>query len=179
MTILWAVLLVLLVIFGWALVIFTMPGTWLMVLSSIGYMLVMPPESRLAFGWGVPITLLVLAGLGEVVEMIAGAAGVAQQGGSQRSRWLAIGVSFIGAIVGGILGSAIFPVIGTVIGAVVVACLGAMLGAVLGELWVGRDLSHSVNVGAAAAVGRLLGTVGKVLVATLMVAVILLAMVIQ
>ena len=174
MTIFWATLLVLVCLVAWVLVFFGLPGTWVMVAAAFGYMLLVVPESRLGFGWTVPLVLLGLAGLGELVELVAGSMGVARVGGSRRSGVLALLGSIAGAIVGAILGVPI-PVIGPLVAALLFGCLGAMLGAILGELWKGRKLAHTMNVGAGAFWGRLLGTIVKIAIASMMVVTVLLA----
>ena len=44
-----------------------------------------------------------------------------------------------------------------------------MVGAFLGESWKGRDFDTSIEIGKAAFIGRILGTVAKVAICTLMV----------
>ena len=46
----------------------------------------------------------------------------------------------------------------------------------LGESWKGRDFDASLQVGKAAFIGRILGTVAKMIVSSIMVAVALAAM---
>ncbi|MGC3968997.1 MAG: DUF456 family protein [Pirellulales bacterium] len=48
-----------------------------------------------------------------------------------------------------------------------------MIGAILGEMWKGRDVDHALHVGNAAAWGRLVGSLAKICVASIMVAVTL------
>jgi uncharacterized protein YqgC (DUF456 family) len=120
------------------------------------------------FSW---TTLCVAAGpavLGEVLEMVLGAAGARQAGGSKRAAALAI----IGSFVGGIIGTALpVPLVGTLIG----ACLGAFGGSLLGDVWAGRPLFQSVKAGQGAAVGRFWGTVAKLAVGAVMVVILAVA----
>ena len=60
--------------------------------------------------------------------------------------------------------------------ALLFACLGALLGALIGEKWKGRDWKESFQIGAAAAIGRFLGTVGKVAFGLLMIATVCVAL---
>ena len=59
------------------------------------------------------------------------------------------------------------------------ALAGAMAGAMVGEHWKGRSAQEGWQVGKAAFWGRLLGTVGKVVVASAMVSLILIAILIR
>ncbi len=106
------------------------------------------------------MTVVVLAVLGEIIELAAGALGVARTGGSRRSAMLALAGSLVGSVLGVVVGVPI-PVVGSVIAAVLFAGMGAMAGAILGELSVGRTPGDGWQVGKAAFWGRLAGTLGK------------------
>jgi hypothetical protein len=93
---LWCILLVLLLIVGWLLTLLGLPGNWLMVVAVTIYVFLVPREERIAVSWPVPVVAGLLATLGEVLEFVAGAAGVAQAGGSKRSAVLALAGSLIG-----------------------------------------------------------------------------------
>jgi uncharacterized protein YqgC (DUF456 family) len=169
MDILWAILLVLVLLVGWVLTLFSLPGNWLMVAASALYAWLVPEAWPTDIAWPWLVALALLALLGEACELLAGALGVRHGGGSKRGAMLAIAGSVAGAILGGFLGSWALPVIGTVIGAVLVAALGALGGAMAGEAWKGRSLGESWRVGQGAFWGRLLGTAAKLLIATTMV----------
>ena len=85
--------------------------------------------------------------------------------------FLAIVGAMFGSMVGAMFLSAV-PIIGTIIGAVGGAALGSFGGAYLGEMWKGRDQKERLDIGAAAMLGRLLGTMGKLIVGAIMVAVV-------
>jgi hypothetical protein len=121
-------------------------------------------------------SLVVLAAFGEMIELAAGALGAAQAGGSKRGAFLALLGSMTGGIVGIFVGLPI-PLVGPILAAVLFAGLGALGGAVLGETWKGRDWDQSWRAGKGAFWGRLLGTLGKILVGSVMVAVTLAAVV--
>ena len=55
------------------------------------------------------------------------------------------------------------------------AAAGAMAGAVFGELSAGRDLEHGLRSRTRGLFGRLLGTLGKVLIGAVMIGVIVVA----
>ncbi len=175
MSFFWAFLLLLLVLFGWVLTLLGMPGNWLMVAAVIGYVLLVPTQSPLGIGWGIVVVLIALAALGELLEFLAGALGVAKAGGSRRAAVLALLGSLVGAIVGLFVALPI-PVVGPILGALLLAGVGAFVGAVLGEQWKGRGLGQSCRVGQAAFWGRLLGTVAKTAVGAVMVGTTLVAL---
>jgi len=113
------------------------------------------------FGWLAIGASAALGLLGEALEAGAGAAGTAVGGGSRRG--------MIGAMLGGLVGAIFFtplipiPVVGTLIGAL----LGTFLGAVIAERShaVPPDAQRTLKAASGATIGRLLGTMGKVLVA--------------
>lgn len=152
---LYYLILVLLLLSGWVLNLFLLPGLWLMVAAAAGY-------AWITSGWylGVKslIFLLVLAILAEAAEFVAGSAGAKKAGGTRR----AMAGAIVGALVGGILftGLVPIPILGTLVG----VCLGAFLGAGIIELAIRRELWHSTRVGLGAAQGRLVGIMVKLLI---------------
>lgn len=153
---LYASILFLLNTLGAFLVVLGLPGTWFMVLSSV---LVSWISGRWIISVPTLIALASLAFLGEVVELLAGAAGSRKAGGSRRGTAGAL----LGGIAGGIAGTFVLPVVGSIIG----ACLGAFLGAIAGELSIGKKMDLALNVGWSALWGRFLGTLGKLAAAVL------------
>lgn len=176
MDILATILMVLALVLGWVLQLVGLPGTWLIVAATALFAWLLPPDAPTAMGWPAVMTLLVLAVLGEVIEFVAGALGVATSGGSRRGAALAIVGSVIGGVAGLFVGLPI-PIVGSLVAAVVFGAIGALVGAVLGETWKGRDLDSSFEIGRAAFVGRLLGTAAKMVVCTLMVVVAIAAII--
>lgn len=163
----WAILLLLALVAGWLLTLFSLPGNWLMVAAAALYAWLVPPESPVQLEWGWVAALVVLALLGEALELLAGALGAKRGGGSKRGMALAIVGSVVGSIAGAFIGLPI-PIVGSVIAAVLFAALGALGGAMLGEHWKGRTLDESWKVGQGAFWGRLLGTVAKISIGTTM-----------
>lgn len=152
---LYATVLTLLNLVFWFGILFGLPGAWLMILGALALEWWTP--ETMVFDWPVLTAAVGLAALGEILEFTLGAAGSRQAGGSKRAAALAI----VGGIVGAILGTAIpVPILGTLAG----ACIGAFAGSLLGDLWAGRTMFHSVRAGKGAAVGRLWGTVAKMVV---------------
>jgi len=165
-----AVLLLLLNLVSWVANLFTLPGNWVIVLLTTLFAVFAPKDAENDIGWLGVGAVIVLAIVGEVVEMVAGAAGAAKQGASRRAMFLAVIGAMIGSLVGAMLLTFI-PVIGTIIGAVAGAAFGSFGGAYLGEMWKGSDQKERLDIGVAAMLGRMLGTTGKLLVGAIMVAV--------
>ena len=180
MHIVWALLLIALACGCWVLTLLNLPGNWGMVGITALYVWLAPVEETSFghLGWTAVIILAVLALLGELLELGAGALGTARGGGSKRGAVLAVLGSVVGSVVGAVFAT---PFVPTIVGAVVVlvlcAGLGALGGAMLGEAWKGRSLNESWRVGKAAFWGRLLGTLAKVMVASTMVVAIVVALI--
>jgi uncharacterized protein len=175
MAIFFALLLILILLGCWSSTLLGLPGNWLMVVVTAAYAFLVPAQWPAAFGWRALVAMLVLAALGEIVELLASVMGVTKTGGSRRGAVMAL----VGSIVGGILGVFIgmpIPLIGPVLAAVFFAGLGAMAGTILGEISVGQRLDTSWQIGKAAFWGRLAGTLGKMLLGTAMIAVVVVAM---
>jgi uncharacterized protein YqgC (DUF456 family) len=175
--IIWAVVLLLVLLVCWAVNVVGLPGNWAMILAAAVYWWFMPAEIRVNFHWGVLIGLVALALAGEIIELLAGAAGASQAGGSKRGAVLAL----VGSLAGGVLGLFVglpIPVVGQIAAALIFASLGAMGGAMLGEHWKGRELEEGLKVGQAAFWGRLFGTLGKFACGAVMLVVVLAAMIV-
>ena len=176
LTTVFAVLLVVAVIICLVLNLLGMPGNWLAI-AFVAVFAYFVPEGRVDISLGTLIALVVLAALGEAIEFLAAAFGASKAGGSKRGAMLALAGSLGGGMVG-LFAPIPPPVIGQVVGALLFASIGALAGAVLGERWKGRDLDESLKVGHAAFWGRLLGTLGKILVGCWMFVLIVAALVI-
>jgi uncharacterized protein YqgC (DUF456 family) len=172
MGILAAIVFVVVLVGAWLVQLVGLPGNWAIVIIAALYAWLLPGEHATAIGWRAVGILLALAVLGEIVEFAAGAMGVSTAGGSRRGAVLAIAGSLVGGIVGLFVGLPI-PVVGSLVSAVLFGGLGALVGAMLGETWKGRDFDASLEIGKAAFLGRLLGTVAKMVICTLMVVVAL------
>lgn len=118
------ILVVVLTILGLILVPFSLPGTWLIVLTSVIYSIFYPyrqGESVIA----VNAILIVMAILGEILEFAIGTFG----GKTFKVSNGAIVSAFVGGIIGAIIASPIF-----LIGALLGLFIGAFLGAFIYEL---------------------------------------------
>ncbi len=154
----------------WIAAVLGLPGTWALVIAVALMAWLIPSTSFAAVTWPVVGGLLALALLGELLEFIASVLGVGKLKGSYRAGFLSIVGSLAGAIVGVFVGLPI-PIVGSLVAALLFGGLGAGIGAVLGEKWAGRHWEQSVQVGGAAMVGRILGTLGKTVCAAAMLAI--------
>jgi len=151
-----------------ALIPFGVPGTWMLlgfaVLVELADTLVVPPPAEHTFGWGVLAFCGGLGIVGEVIEAGAGAAGTRMGGGTNRGMW--------GAILGGIAGAVVFtvalpiPLVGTLVGALIGTFVGAFVAETTGLASRDRLASQNLRAALAATIGRLAGTLGKTMIAT-------------
>lgn len=178
MSILWAMLLIIVLLIGWGLNLLSLPGNWTNLAAITVYAFLFPAGERLSIGWLAVVLVLVLAIFGELIEAAASALGVTRVGGSRRGALLAMTGSMCGGVVGAFVGLPI-PLVGPLIGILLFAGLGALVGAMIGERWKGQDWTTSLNVGHAAFWGRLVGTLGKILIASLIVTVAVAALLLE
>ena len=175
----WEILLVILVsilaVSGWAAGVLGLPGNWIVVALAVGCWGVAHQGSMLAIGTWAMSSLVILAAVGELFEFLAGALGVKKLGGSNRSTWFALVGSMAGALLGFVFGSGV-PVIGNIIASVLGSALGALIGTIYGERTDGKEWEHSLQVGSAAFIGRILGTLGKLALGTAMLVIFLAAL---
>ncbi len=169
MNVLFATIFVVLLVVFWALNLVGLPGNWLILLAAVCYAALIPAEARSDLSWPLVGLLCALAVTGELIEFATAALGASKVGGSKRSAVLALLGSLGGSILGLFVGLPI-PIIGPLVGVLVLASLGAMAGALVGESWKGRSLAESWKVGEAAFWGRLFGTLGKLMIGAVMVA---------
>jgi uncharacterized protein YqgC (DUF456 family) len=149
-------LLVLLILlnFVWLmLVIFGMPGNWLIVISTCLFAWWRWEDGL--FSIYTLIAIVSLAFLGELFEFLGGMHGAKRAGASWRGSIAAIA----GAVAGAIVGTFLIPVLllGTILG----ACIGAGLATWSLELSRGRKMDESVRCAVGAGLGELLGITAK------------------
>lgn len=146
-----------------------LPGPWAMVITAALLAWLVPDDGILALSWGTVGALVGIALLGELIEFVAGAAGVSKLGGSRRAATWAIIGSIVGAVVGIFVALPIpIPVVGSLIGSILLGGVGAAVGAILGERSIGGRWDSSTRIGVAAFLGRIFGTVGKSICAAVM-----------
>jgi uncharacterized protein YqgC (DUF456 family) len=169
------ILLLIVVLLGcWVLGALGMPGNWLMVAVVALYGVLVPGDSPASLGWKTVVTLGVLAALGEILELVAGAAGTARLGGTRRGAAMALAGSVVGSILGMFVGLPV-PVVGSLLAAVLFAALGATVGAIIGEIRAGQTFAQGWRIAQGAFWGRLTGTLGKLLIGAIMIAVVIAA----
>jgi uncharacterized protein YqgC (DUF456 family) len=141
------------------LVVLGLPGTWLMVGSTVlvAWWRWAADPSRPMFGVPVLVAICVLALAGETSELLAGMLGSKVAGGSRRA---ALG-ALVGALGGGVLGTFFIPIPIPFVGSLLGTCGGAAVGAWGLELTGGRTARVSLKAGLGAGAGRLIGTVVK------------------
>jgi hypothetical protein len=142
-------------------VAFSLPGGWAMLglalILELTDTLIFGATTHVTFGWWAIGGGVLLALLGEGIELGAAALGVKKGGGSRRAA--------IGSIAGGLLGGLFLtflipiPIIGTLIGAL----LGTFLGALIGELSVDakKSTKDAVRPALWATAATLMGNIVK------------------
>jgi uncharacterized protein YqgC (DUF456 family) len=146
-------ILVLLNLLWLMLVLFGLPGNWLMVLSTS--LFAWWTWDRGVFSGWTLIAIAVLAALGELIEFLGGLVGARRAGAS----WRASLAGIFGALIGALGGTVMFPV--PVVGTIVGACLGVGLAVWLAETARGEhpELSYGRAIGAG--LGELIGILSK------------------
>lgn len=135
------------------LVLFALPGNWLMVIST--GLLAWWQWDQGVFSVYTLIAIGILAAIGEIFEFFAGVGGAKKAGASWPGALAAIAGAIIGAIGGTILIP--IPILGTFLG----ACIGGGLGTLLIEFLSGKKLDHSMKSAFGAGFGVFLGTGSK------------------
>ncbi|HEB61386.1 MAG TPA: DUF456 domain-containing protein [Phycisphaeraceae bacterium] len=159
----WAILILILGLFGPALALIGLPGVWLIILLSLLSKLVDPGM----FSWWTIGVSTALALVGEILETGSSAVAVKVGKGSRRG--------MIWAVIGGIIGAIVGAPFGLLVGAILGGMIGAGLGAALAEITLGKSFNQASLAGGAAAAGRLAGVMGKTAVAMIVYVIIAVA----
>ncbi|HEX8911475.1 MAG TPA: DUF456 domain-containing protein [Humisphaera sp.] len=159
-------ILVLFLLAGLGLTVVTLPGNWLALVATVAYAWV---TGWRHVGWVWLVVLLVLATIGEIVELLAAGRAVKKVGGS---RWGSFG-ALLGAVLGGLFLTFLVPV--PVLGTIVGILVGTFLGAALGETVARKNRAHVMVIAASATKGRLYGTLLKLVIGIVMSLLILFA----
>lgn len=129
-----------------------LPGNWLMIVAAaVVTWWVDPP----LIGKWTFVAVVLLAALGELIELLAGAMGSRLGGGG---RWASL-AALIGGVAGAVLGTILIPipVLGTILG----AAIGAFTGSAGVELRAGKSRGEALRAGRGAAIGHVTGNVSK------------------
>jgi uncharacterized protein YqgC (DUF456 family) len=131
-----------------------LPGPWVIVVASIAFRLLLGD----AFSWWAVAGIAAIATLGEVIEFFASAVGANRGGAGPRGALAAMA----GGLVGAIAGLFVLPPIGPI----VLGAVGAGAGTLLVERYhASREWKEAARACAGAAIGRLVATVAKVMLA--------------
>ncbi|MDH3581484.1 MAG: DUF456 family protein [Hyphomicrobiales bacterium] len=157
---------------AWMFNFIALPGNWGIV-GLAGLLVWAGPAGPVDPGltWETVGLMLVIAAGGEVLEFVAGAAGAARQGASRRAIALALIGTVAGSIAGAVAGLPI-PIAGSLVGALAGGAGGAFAGAYLGEMWKHGISDQGMSVGWGAAIGRLLGTLGKLAIGIILIVIL-------
>lgn len=128
----------------------SLPANWIFLGLSLLYALVTGFSS---VGWVTLLVLAILATIGEVLEFLVGVGYTAKRGAT---RWGVLG-TFVGGLVGGIALTSVSPPFGTLVG----AFGGSFLGAVLLEYLAQDRVDAALRSGRAAFLGKVFGAVAK------------------
>jgi uncharacterized protein YqgC (DUF456 family) len=141
---------------------FNLPGTFLMAGAAFVYALFTHFETF------TPTFLLALTGLAAVAELIEYIIGTFITVKYGASKWGVLG-AIGGGILGAIWGTPIMPVLGTVVG----GFLGAYLGAYFLEYLHLKRTDKAVQAGYGAFVGKIVGTLSKLVIAIIMIVIMI------
>ena len=138
------------------------PGNWIMLVIVVAYASLISSDAPYGIGVIVIILVLVFAIFGEVLEFITGAISTRKAGGSKRGMWFSVFGSVVGSFAGIFIGVPI-PIIGSLIAALLFSGAGALLGAYYGERVEGKSSREAWKIGISSFVGRVLGSIFKIL----------------
>ncbi|HPF12657.1 MAG TPA: DUF456 family protein [Planctomycetota bacterium] len=137
-----------------SLVLFGLPGTWLMLALSA---LVDHYTETPLFAHSTLYAAAGIAALGEVLEFVAGSQGARRAGAGRRGSLGAL----VGGLGGALVGTFLIPI--PVVGSLVGAALGAFALATALEHGGGQDLRSAFRAGRGAAIGQVTGTFLKLM----------------
>ncbi len=158
----WALLCLLVLVVSLGLNASGAPGNWIMLIFASIYASLMPNESPYDFGLVVIGLVLVFVIIGEILEFFTGAISTKKAGGTKRGMWFSVIGSIMGSIVGIFVGIPI-PIIGSLIAALLFSGVGALLGAYYGEKVEGKSSQDAWKVGLSSFIGRILGSLFKII----------------
>jgi uncharacterized protein YqgC (DUF456 family) len=169
----WVTLFIVAALCCWVVNLVGAPGNWILIGITLLWLLVGP--NQYAIEWPAIVGLTILAIIGEGLEFGASILGAKKLGATRLGAVLSVVGSMVGGLVGVIIAIPI-PIIGWIISSILFACIGAMVGTMVGERIKGTENKKNLKIGTAAFAGRLIGTVGKLWLGSVMLAVALVAL---
>lgn len=150
---LWIIILILLNACWLVTVLFTVPGNWLMLVTTYLFAWLHRENDIFTIPFLVAVTAMAL--IGEIIEFFAGPGGAKKAGAG----WWGASAAMLGAMLGAIFGSILIaiPVFGTLLG----ACFGAGISTWIVERITGKKHKESVRSGVGAGAGVLVGILSK------------------
>ena len=143
-------LFILLLFIAWGSNLLSLPGNWInLLLLALWKWTHAGMEAGLWFF----LLLLLIAGIGELLEFFSQSVSARKYGGSSKGSWGAL----LGAFIGAILGAPIFMGLGSIPGSIA----GAFAGSLLVELAYKKSFSSAIKASKGAMWGRIFGIVAK------------------
>jgi|GEM_PF-301705 len=136
-----------------------LPGGWLIVAEAVAYGWW---TEWAQVGWLFVGLFVVLAAVGEALEMLTSVLTARKAGAGRRAAW----GGFIGGFLGMIFLSFLVPM--PVLGSLCGAILGCFAGATIGEITDKRQFAQGTRAGFFSAIGFVIGTVAKLIVSFVM-----------
>ncbi len=144
------------------LVVFQLPGAWIMLALAVVIELFdhwyLSDEPAITFGWWWLGVCAALLGIGELIELVASVVGAKKGGATKRGMW--------GSLIGGITGAIVFqvavpiPIFGALVGAIVGTFIGAIVGETSGRQ--PQTMKGSIKPALGATIGRIVAAMSKV-----------------
>jgi uncharacterized protein YqgC (DUF456 family) len=149
----WLTLLIIVNTLWLGLVFFSLPGNWLMIVTTILF----ASWQKGSFSIYTIIAATVLALVGEILEFAAGAGGAKAAGGGKKTMAAAI----VGAIIGAVIGTVVIPIpiFGTLLG----SATGAAIAVLIVERKGGKEMKQSLKIATWAGIGRFMGLGAKII----------------
>ena len=152
---LWSIILILLNTAWLGLVVFGLPGNWLIVISTC--LFAWWQRDANVFSIWTLVAIVILAVLGELFELCAGMIGARKSGAS----WPGSIAALFGAVTGAVLGTFLIPIPIPFLGTLLGACSGAGLCVWAMEFSRGKKAEHSLRHAVGAGLGEFFGIITK------------------
>ena len=145
------------------------PGLWFQVLAAF-----VLTSSTGHLGWWWTLGIVLIAGAGELLDMLLNNLGFSSVGASRHAAWGALLFGFVFAFFGFLIP---LPIPGA--GAMAMSFVGTFVGAVLGEMAYERKLHPKLHVALGAVIGRACGIAAKLSLGFIAAGVVFMALMIE